>query len=90
MTDPTNQMILKVAQGLKPENYEFTVAVGGLPYDVYWFEERGIVGQLAYAKIAGKWEIAMFRAGRHTEQEVTEYMQGTVLQDMEVSNVTQH
>lgn len=72
--ETTDEMIRRVGQGIKKENFEFCVEVRGIPYDVYWFTEKGIVGQLAFAIIDGTVEIAMFKAGRMNADEVTAYL----------------
>jgi hypothetical protein len=73
--DPIEAMILETAQSLKPEQFEFSVMVYGIPYDVYWFEKHFKIGQLAFCKRDGKVEIAMFRPGRMTEDEVKIYLE---------------
>jgi len=76
MTDTqANEFILAVASDIKKEDFEFSVNVRGVMYDVYWFHKDGDrIGQLAFAMADGKVEIAYFRSGRRSAIEIMEYM----------------
>lgn len=49
----------------RKQQYEGTVEVDGVKYDVYWFKFHGKQGQVAFSQTNGVWEIVLFRAGRY-------------------------
>lgn len=73
--------IEEIAKRLVQENYEFTVEVKDVRYDVYWFEgENGKIGQIAFTMSDGKAIVPYIRVGRHpvehVEKEIVEAIEG--------------
>lgn len=70
-----DDLIVKVIQRIKPEQFEFTVIADGIPFDIYWFEHNFKVGQTALAKINDKAVVGMFKEGRMTAEECKKHLE---------------
>jgi hypothetical protein len=66
--------MVDVTQYITPETFEFQVEVDGTAYDVFWFEMNGKVGQFAFTVKDEVLHVAMLKAGRRTQKEVTDYI----------------
>jgi len=60
--------------GVKPEDFRFTVTVKDTPWDVYGFVKDEKAGTLAFSKQDGHYVIGVFQAGTLTEAQVIEIL----------------
>lgn len=65
------ETIVDLVQRLTPDDYEYTVQVGGIRYDIYSFvAQNGKVGSVALSIQKGTAVVSVIRVGILTEEEM--------------------
>lgn len=60
--------------GVKKEDFRFTVTVKNVPWDVYSFVKDDKTGTLAFSKQGDQYVIGIMQAGTLTEAQVTDIL----------------